>query len=408
MHSNSNTQKSNTYYLKNNPFLIAAKDGDLAIVRSLLEKDKNHLETTDILGQTALIIAAICGHAEVVEFLIGEGANLDAKTFAEIDESEEKYKPNSYQFWGRTALYYAIENHHSNIACLLIERGASVTLTKTDLQPIHLAIVKRDFPVLKKLVEACPHSIHINYGMNAFTGPLERNGKIAPLHCAALLNNKHDSDLNDQIEIINCLLAKGADVNAQIVQKNPDNKFLNLHGFTPLHCAVTEENAVAALVLIKAGSNLHLKAGPYEQLPIHYAAEKESMRGMVLKMLELDPHLVDETDKLGRTPLDIAAANNCKKIAAVIIMHEYEILGRPVRHFHEENGKLVFNEVVQEDQPKISNPPHQKTEKEIMEVTENNTTRKHTVFFTLGIDLHTPVSEIADSTLGLRQRKKSH
>jgi hypothetical protein len=57
--------------------LQAAQSGDIGLVKSSLERGVS-LEMTDSLGRTALMLATIHGHANVVRVLLDAGANVDA------------------------------------------------------------------------------------------------------------------------------------------------------------------------------------------------------------------------------------------------------------------------------------------------------------------------------------------
>ena len=53
----------------------AVKDGDVEAVREFVRSDAN-VNARDRYGQTALMLAAHRGHREIVEILIGSGADL--------------------------------------------------------------------------------------------------------------------------------------------------------------------------------------------------------------------------------------------------------------------------------------------------------------------------------------------
>ena len=88
------------------PLLSAAFNGDLDIVRLLLEAGADK-EKFDIDGQTALHNASEKGHLETVRLLLESGSNRD---------------PCDNQ--GRTPLHLAFEGGHLEVARLLLDSGA--------------------------------------------------------------------------------------------------------------------------------------------------------------------------------------------------------------------------------------------------------------------------------------------
>lgn len=92
--------------------IAAAEVGDLAQVKKLVAIKTNNLNAQDQTGATALMLAAINGNLEIVNFLIKAKANLELK-------SNE----------GETALTFAVSNDQSEIATALINAGANTNVT---------------------------------------------------------------------------------------------------------------------------------------------------------------------------------------------------------------------------------------------------------------------------------------
>ena len=86
----------------------AARTGDAAEVARLLDGGCE-IDALDRYGQTALMLAALRGHVDVVRLLIQRGANLDVTA---------KYN--------LTALMLAIVNMREDIAIALIEAGSGL------------------------------------------------------------------------------------------------------------------------------------------------------------------------------------------------------------------------------------------------------------------------------------------
>jgi hypothetical protein len=90
--------------------LDAARKGDLASVRTLLEKGAA-IETKTQYGQTPLYLAAMNGRADVVQFLLDKGASTDVRD----------------TFYKAPMLGFVLMRKHYSIAKMLITRGAGNT-----------------------------------------------------------------------------------------------------------------------------------------------------------------------------------------------------------------------------------------------------------------------------------------
>jgi ankyrin repeat protein len=93
------------------PLLVAAEETDTAAVAEKLLADGANPETRDIDDSTALIVAATCGHENIVRKLVEYGSNIQAK--------------NTH--W-TTPLLAAAKNGHSSIVRFLLDKGADPEL----------------------------------------------------------------------------------------------------------------------------------------------------------------------------------------------------------------------------------------------------------------------------------------
>ncbi|KAL8888067.1 MAG: hypothetical protein Q9215_004447 [Flavoplaca cf. flavocitrina] len=93
---------------------MAASNGDVERVRRLLKgKARSFIDVnaTDEEGRAPIMYASCFGHEDVVDALVGAGADVDKK-----DRNQ----------W--TALMWAMTNRHKNIAKMLLDNGASSTV----------------------------------------------------------------------------------------------------------------------------------------------------------------------------------------------------------------------------------------------------------------------------------------
>ncbi len=95
----------------------AAKAGDLATVRTLLESDASLVGARDSDGSTPLHCAAWKGHAEIATLLLDSGADVNAK--------------NKNDHWGDTPLHAAAHGNQRAVAEVLLARGADIHAINT-------------------------------------------------------------------------------------------------------------------------------------------------------------------------------------------------------------------------------------------------------------------------------------
>ncbi len=206
------------------------------------------------LSETALFVAAKSGHTDMVDRLLQEGANIEAKTRS-----------------GQTALRVAAANDHTAIAQLLLKNGADIEAkTKSGQTALHVAAANGHTAIIRLLLDR---------GANINTK--DSSGDTA-LHSATL----HRTDA-----MVRLLLEKGADVKAK-----------SDSGLTALHIAAqcVYRNTIRLLekvadVNARDGSGktaLHLAA---------HAGSNDTVRALLEKGADINAR-----DDAGETVLDIA------------------------------------------------------------------------------------------------------
>ncbi|KAK4210289.1 hypothetical protein QBC37DRAFT_35880 [Rhypophila decipiens] len=151
-----------------------ARNGDMAVVQLLLEKNAD-LETKDTeYGRTPLSWAARNGHEAVVKVLLEKNADLETK--------DTKY--------GRTPLSWAAENGHEAVVKVLLEKNADLETkdTKFGRTPLSWAAENGHEAVVKVLLEK-----------NADLGTKDTEYGRTPLSWAA--KNGHEA----VVKVLQCL-----------------------------------------------------------------------------------------------------------------------------------------------------------------------------------------------------------
>jgi ankyrin repeat protein len=186
-------------------------------------------------GGTPLHKAAMEGQVIVAQFLLANGADVDAK-----DNSRRG-----------TPLHYAAEYGHKSMVELLLNHKARVDAAdKENWTPLHLAAQKGFSSIVDVLLA---HGANVN----------ARGGwEDTPLHLAVV---------NGFRSVVELLLSKGADVNA-IATSVPDPANGTSSG-TPLHLAANRGDLLMTELLLtnKANPNLTDSAG---KTPLDLAAAK--------------------------------------------------------------------------------------------------------------------------------------
>lgn len=126
--------------MERNKYVMAARNGNIATVRRLLEQGVNVNARSD--HKTALSLAALGGHHNIVKLLINKGANIHTKdernmtplTWASVRGNMNTIRHllnaganiNAKSQGGHTALVYSIIQGRPHVTRLLLERGANI------------------------------------------------------------------------------------------------------------------------------------------------------------------------------------------------------------------------------------------------------------------------------------------
>ncbi len=234
-------------------------------------------------GQTPLHKAAALGQFVVAQFLLANGADVDARNPKSSD---------------RTALHLAAEGGHKAIVELLISYKANVRAAdRNGFSPLHLAAQHGFRGVIETLLA---HGADVN--AKTLSGAI-------PLHFAAANGFK---------SIAEVLLANGADPNALASQVR-STASQNFAG-TPLHIAAARaDDSLAGLLLTnRADVNALDDQG---LTPLHVAAERGSLAVAALLLA----HSADVNAKksvpsqMGATPLVYAVNANQKDMVTLLL-----------------------------------------------------------------------------------------
>jgi len=277
------------------PLSEAAAAGNAAMIKALLTAgaDAKGLTTAD--GETVLMTAARSGNAEAVQVLLGHGADINAK---------ESYR-------GQTALMWAAAERHAAVVKLLLDRGAdwrvrslardtsmpklsaasSVTpMARGGLTALHFAAREGDVETGRVMLDA---GVDVNILDADNTSPLvvstlnkrysfakfllERGADPnladvrgrAALYAALDLRNedysalpsRKEDDALPSFDLIQALLERGANPNAQLTKNLPGRSGMDSgdttldSGATPLMRAARAGDHAAMRMLLQHGAD---------------------------------------------------------------------------------------------------------------------------------------------------------
>ncbi|KAK3869071.1 hypothetical protein Pcinc_025597 [Petrolisthes cinctipes] len=255
----------------NTPLHEAAKWGHLRNCRVLIERGNARVGTNNHNCVTPLHYAAQQGHSEIVEFLIGKGADPNCRT---------KHKDLPLH-------YAAMKGHHK--CCAVLAQYYKETEEGNHDTPIMLAAGRGYRHCLNVLFTTC---VNVNYNNS--------KGNTA-LHMAVSVKGDFD-------KTVSMLVSMGADLNIQ-----------NKLGNTPLMEAISRNNIKCVDTLIEAKADMALR-NKRSQSVLHMAASVNGVECMKsLLKIGVSQEVINDVDKEGMTALAIAVDRKRKRCTSMLL-----------------------------------------------------------------------------------------
>lgn len=234
--------------------------GDTAVVEALLKKGADVNAKSN--GNTALIFASMCGHAQVVKLLLERGADVNA-----LDKS------------GKTALMLASYNGRFEVLQALLNNGADVNIRDEDDWTALILACNPPYPqkVRREVAQAL-------LDKGADVNAKNRNGDTALIGASQ----------SGHAELVQTLLEKGVDVNAK----------RNINGRTALmEAARSGDHRGLVQALLDKGADVTAKdnEGKTALMLASYNGHREVVH--VLKGAETTPSPATSSDDIPTDPI---------------------------------------------------------------------------------------------------------
>jgi len=295
--------------------MAAARTGNAKAVRLLIEHGAAVGAREDRMGETALMWAVAENHPEAAAILIAHGADVNALT------NDLKYTKDRFGLEGVltilphghwTALMYAARQGSLEAAKVLVDAGADKNARDPDLStPAIIATINGHYDVAAMLVErGADPNLADTSGMAILYAAVDMN---TPAEIYGRPNRKSTSTV-PALDLMNVLLAHGANVNAQLrtatVQRahTPGDGLLGA-GATPLMRAARTGDAAAMRILLEHGADPAMTTNNHTTA-LMFAAGNGRGTGVFQKDIGTERDLLETTRVLVERGVDVNLAND--------------------------------------------------------------------------------------------------
>ncbi|EAW24552.1 Ankyrin repeat protein [Aspergillus fischeri NRRL 181] len=292
------------------PLRMAASKGELAVVQALVNAGVDLEVRSDKDAGTALSLAVVNNHSEVVQFLLAAGANMDVPAGDPA---------------GRSVFQHAVFHGYLDIVRSLLAAHVDVNICGGDnnytaltwavlggkLEAVRLLLGYRAKEQLElsgkdalywAMHDGCERIAALLVDAGAPVDEIDRYGRTILSQAAS----------RGQTAIVRMLLDEGVRVSL------PDR-----HGRTPFLMAACRGHCQIARLLVEKGADIHQK-DYFGRSALSLAADQGHIE-MVRWLIEQGAD-INESDRIGRTPLSWAMQMDSSEAAEVLVLAGCDVL----------------------------------------------------------------------------------
>uniref|UniRef100_A0A0K0FLT3 ANK_REP_REGION domain-containing protein n=1 Tax=Strongyloides venezuelensis TaxID=75913 RepID=A0A0K0FLT3_STRVS len=314
----------------------AAANSDVDTIEKILLKDKTLINALDVHGQSPILISAINGNIDGIEFFIKHGVSVD-----------------QYDNERHSIVHWAVVCGQLEVLQFLLKAGASVnTPDLYGAYPLHYATViedislERNIAILHLLLRAGNEVDYYDIDKRTPTSWATSQGNLEALKLLISSGgDKHHID-KDKLNLLHCAASHGHEHILEYLLKIVDRKLIKArdrNGDTPLFYASAFGHVECARLLLK------YKADPNVQdyrlrTPSHCAAAKGNLQ--ILKILKQYGASFNMVNYKGDIPFHEAVQCGSKDVVEYLYTENVECLstannqGRNALHLAAATGNM--------------------------------------------------------------------
>jgi len=237
-----------------NAILNAARTGAVQGVQALIDAGADVNYRDGYLFQTPIMWAAAANQAAVVEVLINNGADMDARSpTLELRGIRQGGVAGDFPDGGLTALHHAARENAIDATRVLIDRGANLDVLdpQYDVSPLRMAIINANLDLAKMLVES---------GANFNDGALVDLLDVETNKLIFVRAEKNYVDETSPVDLMRIMFDMGVDVDAYPEKSYPvvSTNFVGgggTSGRTALFNAASHDNPEMVALFLDNGAN---------------------------------------------------------------------------------------------------------------------------------------------------------